>query len=103
MSESKELIRELVKDICAIEDEAADKRCQVRSDTVAEAQESLAAVQDMEEAPLSEDYLSEIEDDLNKLFNMSDGAPKRSIDHLAVQELSDSIVMRCEENDFSVF
>lgn len=67
-------------------EEAADKRWPVDAETVEEAIDLFEELIESD-TPISTPYLKETRDDLEKIHHLVDGAPKRSVDHGAVQDL----------------
>lgn len=86
-----------VQAVYAIEqivEEAADKRWPLDSDTVEDAMEIVSELQESN-TPLSDELLTETQDSLERIHHLVDGAPKRSVDHMAVQEVVDDFVDEC--------
>lgn len=86
-----------VQAVYAIEqivEEAADKRWPLDSDTV---EDAMGIVSELEEneTPLSDELLTETQENLERIHHLVDGAPKRSVDHMAVQEVVDDFVDEC--------
>lgn len=82
-----------VQAVFAIEqivEEAADKRWPLDAETVEEAIELITELQ-ASDTPLSDEVLVETKEDLERVHHLVDGAPKRSVDHLSVQEMVDTL------------
>lgn len=82
-----------------IVEEAADKRWPVDAETVEEAIELFDELIESD-TPISTPYLKETRDDLEKVHHLVDGAPKRSVDHGAVQDLVWEYEQELLDHDF---
>lgn len=92
MSESETPLEvQIVYSIEQTVEEAADRRWPLDSDTV---EESLDLVAELKETDteISDSVIEETEENLERIHYLVDGAPKRSVDHMAVQDVVDDFV-----------
>lgn len=67
-----------------IVEKAANKRYPVDNNTIQKAQEKFETLSE-KETPISDSVIEDIQNDLQKLHRMTDGAPRTSVDHMSVQ------------------
>lgn len=99
MSDTKSTEVQALYSIEKIVEEAADRRGPVNEET---ADEAVSLFNELIESdcPISTPYLKETRDDLESIHNLVDGAPKKRVDHVAVQDLALEFEKRLFEHGF---
>ena len=97
MSDSEARLEvQVVYAIEQIVEEAADKRWPLDSETVEDAMNLVKRLQDSE-TDISDDVLNRTLDSLESIHHLVEDAPKRSVDHMNVQNMLDEFRKECLE------